>query len=135
MKCYGFRLLIPLVVLLIAAVLTPERLQELLRITGEVGMDALVEVHRESEADIALEAGAVLIGINNRNLHDFTVNLEVAVQLAGRIPVSVTRVAESGIRTREDIGVLRKAGYRSFLIGETLVRSANPVRTLRELIS
>ncbi len=122
-------------VLLIVAILTPERLRELLRITGEVGMDALVEVHRESEADIALEAGAVLIGVNNRNLHDFTVNLEISVQLAGRIPASVTRVAESGIRTREDIDVLRKAGYRSFLIGETLVRSENPARTLRELVS
>jgi indole-3-glycerol phosphate synthase len=92
-----------------------------------------VEVHDEAELETALACGAVLIGVNNRDLRTFGVSLEVARRLRPRIPPGCLCVAESGVETREDVRVLESLGYDAALIGEALVRAADPGRRLREL--
>ncbi len=121
-------------VLLIVAALKPQRLLELIRAAKSLGLEALVEVHEDEELEIALTAGAEIIGINNRNLKTFEVNLETSLQLAQRVPKGVPVVAESGIQTREDIERLQEAGVRAALIGEVLMRSEDKVQTLEELL-
>ncbi|PYS52502.1 MAG: indole-3-glycerol phosphate synthase TrpC [Acidobacteria bacterium] len=121
--------------LLIVAALNDERLTRLLRTTeDELGMDALVEVHTKDEMRRATDAGATVIGVNNRDLHSFNVSLEVSVQLAQDSSIETLLVAESGLSSAEDLRRLRALGYKGFLIGETLMRSAQPDTTLRELI-
>jgi len=122
-------------VLLIAALLEPSDLK-LLRLEAErLGMDALVEVHNESELYRALEAGAGFVGINNRDLRTFEVSLDVSLNLARQLPSAILAVAESGIRSAEDIRTLTAAGYQGFLVGEQLMRSSSPGAALRELQS
>jgi indole-3-glycerol phosphate synthase len=121
-------------VLLIAALLESAELKGLRMEAERYGMDALVEVHNEIELEHALESGATLIGVNNRDLRTFEVSLEVSLSLAKKMPNSVLPVAESGIRTGEDLRRLRDAGYRGFLIGESLLRAPSPGRALAELI-
>jgi indole-3-glycerol phosphate synthase len=120
--------------LLIVRALVAEQLRELLQLCREVRIDALVEVHSEAELDVATAAGAQLIGINNRDLTTFRTDLETSVRLAGRLAKGQVAVAESGIRTREDILRLMDAGIWNFLIGESLVRAPNPEAMLRELL-
>ena len=98
-------------------------------------MDALVEVHTEEELRRACVAGATLIGVNNRDLHSFNVSLEVSVNLARHAPAKTLLVAESGLRSADDLRRLHALGYRGFLIGETLMRAEEPEKALRELIS
>ncbi|HUQ31650.1 MAG TPA: indole-3-glycerol phosphate synthase TrpC [Pyrinomonadaceae bacterium] len=122
--------------LLIVAALDDERLAYLRRITeDELRMDALVEVHTKDEMRRAVDAGAKLIGVNNRDLHSFNVSLDVSVQLARDAPPSVTLVAESGLRRGSDLSCLRALGYSGFLIGETLMRSPQPDIALLALLS
>lgn len=111
--------------LLIVACLAPQRLADLMRYGSELGMDALVEVHDERELHAALDAGAELVGINNRNLHTFEVDLATTERLAPLFPDSVTLVAESGIKTPADVARLKSAGIHAVLIGETLMRAAD----------
>ena len=121
-------------VLLIAALLDRAVLKSL-RIEAErYGMGALVEVHNELELEKALESGATLIGVNNRDLRTFGVSLEVALNLATKLPGHVLAVAESGIRSAEDVRRLSNAGYRGFLVGEHLMRAESPGKALKELI-
>jgi indole-3-glycerol phosphate synthase len=120
-------------VLLIVRVLSRTQLCELLAAAAAVGLAALVEVHDEAELETALACGAVLIGVNNRDLRTFGVSLEVARRLRPRIPPGCLCVAESGVETREDVRVLESLGYDAALIGEALVRAADPGRRLREL--
>jgi len=101
--------------------------------TESLGMEALVEVHNEEELREALGCGAKLIGINNRDLETLAVDLATGERLLKLVPPEVTVVIESGIHGREDLKRLRRAGARAFLIGEHLVRSADPERALREL--
>ncbi|HUV30444.1 MAG TPA: indole-3-glycerol phosphate synthase TrpC [Acidobacteriota bacterium] len=122
-------------VLLIAALLAPGPLSHFLGLARELGLDCLVEVHGEDELKIALEAGADLIGVNNRNLEDFTVNLATSERLGRLIPAHVTRVSESGITAPGDIGRLRAVGYNNFLVGEALVTAGDPVTLLGSLRS
>ncbi len=122
-------------VLLIAAVLDTTRLAALRRVAGTYRMTAIVEVHDERELDSALESGAEIIGVNNRNLHTFEVSLETSLRLASRIPERVVRVSESGIHSAGDVRRLRDAGYEAFLVGEHLMTSGNPAETLRALRS
>jgi indole-3-glycerol phosphate synthase len=122
-------------VLLIAALLEAERLRDLRQEAEGLGMEALVEVHDERELDRALEAGASLIGVNNRDLMTLEVSLEVSLSLAPRLPPGILAVAESGIGSGEDLSRLWASGYRGFLIGETLMRSASPRRTLEGLLA
>lgn len=110
-------------VLLIAEILPGDTLARLLRQTHELGMQALVELYDAENLPRVLDAGANLVGINNRDLRTFTVRLEHTLELARQIPSSVCLVGESGIRTREDIERLRAGGVKAVLIGETLMRA------------
>lgn len=120
-------------VLLIAAVLTPGELSSFLEVCREVDIDALVEVHDETELDVALRAGATLVGVNQRDLVTFSVDQARAVRMAPLIPDNVVKVAESGVRGRADAIALRAAGYDAILVGEHLVTSSNPEDALTEL--
>lgn len=120
-------------VLLIAAALSAAELIDLHRLAVDLGLDVLVEIHDEVELEAALQAGATLIGVNQRDLVTFRVDHERAVRMAGRIPAGVVKVAESGVRDATDALSLRQAGYDAILVGETLVTAANPIATLREL--
>jgi indole-3-glycerol phosphate synthase len=121
--------------LLIVAALDDETLARLRRGTeDELQMDALVEVHTEDEMRRAVAAGATLVGVNNRDLHSFNVSLDVSVKLARDAPADVVLVAESGLRSSNDLRHLRSLGYRGFLIGETLMRASEPEKTLRKLL-
>lgn len=122
-------------VLLIVALHTPEELFRRLNLARDIGVDCLVEVHDETELDVALEAGAEIVGVNNRNLKDFSVDLETSERLALHIPDQVIRVSESGVSSADDVSRLKRAGYSCFLIGEKLVTSADPRDKLKELMS
>jgi indole-3-glycerol phosphate synthase len=119
-------------VLLIAALLETSLLRRLREYGASLGLDALVEVHNRNELHQAVDSGATLIGVNNRDLHTFQVKLETSLELAERIPAGVVRVSESGIFTAADIAKLREAGYQAFLIGESLMKSPDPAAALRE---
>jgi indole-3-glycerol phosphate synthase len=121
-------------ILLIVAMLQPEELRSFISLSKEVGLDALVEVHDEVELGEALEAGAEIIGVNNRNLKTFAVDIQTSHRLAKLIPDDRIFVVESGIRDRADIESLQAAGADAFLIGETLIVSENPSDTLRGLL-
>ncbi len=120
-------------ILLIVAALDPAGLDALLHRSRELGMDALVEVHNEEELKAALEAGADLIGINNRDLHTFEVKLETTRRLAPQIPDDVVVVAESGITARADVEELKGFGVHAVLVGEALMRSRDVAAAAREL--
>jgi indole-3-glycerol phosphate synthase len=121
--------------LLIAAALAEGELGKLLAAGRELGMDALVEVHDEGDLGVALEAGADLIGINNRDLRTFQVGLDVTERLAPLVPAGVVVVAESGIRTCADVRRLKACGIRAVLVGEALMRAADIEAATRELAS
>ena len=120
-------------ILLIVAALKRVELAEFHKFASELGLDVLVEVHDEPELDLALEAGAKMFGVNQRDLKTFEVDQQRAVRVAKEIPSSVVRVAESGVRTRNDALRLRDAGYHAVLVGESLVTSKNIATTLSEL--
>ncbi len=120
-------------ILLIVAALKKAELVEFHNFASELGLDVLVEIHDEPELDLALEVGAKMIGVNQRNLKTFEVDQQRAVGLAKTIPSSVVRVAESGVRTRTDAQQLWDAGYHAVLVGESLVTSSNIAKTLNEL--
>ena len=120
-------------VLLIAAALSPEELQELLDLSRQLGIDAIVEIHDEDEAERALAAGATVIGINQRDLVSFEVDPARAERLVKVLPDGVVRVAESGIRSGEDARRLAAAGFDAVLVGEYLVTAGNPARAVRDL--
>ncbi|MEY2566550.1 MAG: indole-3-glycerol phosphate synthase [Actinomycetota bacterium] len=120
-------------VLLIAAALDDAELRAFTALTDELGMAALVEVHDEGEAARAIEAGAAVVGVNQRDLHTFEVDTDRAVRVRATLPSGVTTVAESGIRARADVVRLRDAGYHAVLVGESLVTADDPGAMLREL--
>ena len=122
-------------VLLIAAALKQSELVGLTRRSSQLNLDVLCEVHDGDELQRALDAGCDLIGVNNRNLHTFQVDLNTSLKLAERMPAGVMKVAESGIESGEDIARLRQAGYDAFLIGESLMRSTSPGEALRGLLA
>ena len=120
-------------VLLIAAILSAAEMSTYLDLCREVDIDALVEVHDEAELEIAMNAGAAMVGVNQRDLVTFAVDQARAVRMAPRIPDHVVRVAESGVRGRDDALALRAAGYDAILVGEHLVTSPDPEAALTEL--
>lgn len=120
-------------VLLIAAALTKSELTEFFKFSIELGLDALVEVHDENELAAAIENGATLIGVNQRDLHTFEVDHQRAVRMAKMMPADVIRVAESGVKSRDDARSLRDAGYDAVLVGESLVTSNDISNSVREL--
>ena len=120
-------------VLLIVAALSVQELSEFKKLADELSLDTLVEVHDEPELEIALNIGASMIGVNQRDLKTFEVDHQRAVRMAAQMPTSVVRVAESGVRTRADAQSLRDAGYHAILVGESLVTSNNIATSVREL--
>jgi indole-3-glycerol phosphate synthase len=120
-------------ILLIAAILTAQELRSLRELAHSLEMAALVEVHDHDELAKAVDSGADVIGVNNRDLDTFEVSLDTSLRLSYVMPSSVVRVSESGIRTRADIDLLRGAGFQAFLIGEWLMRSHDPVAALQGL--
>ncbi len=126
-------------ILLIAAALSEDDLGRFAKTARGLSLDVLVEVHTGEELDRVLDAlgesGADAIGVNNRDLKTFAVNLETSLELAERIPPAVVRVAESGIAGPEDLARLRSAGFDAFLIGESLMRQPDPGAALAELLA
>jgi len=120
-------------ILLIAAILDQNQIRDYLQMSTELGMDALVEVHDEKELEKSLIAGSRLIGINNRDLRDFTVDLKTTIRLRREIPDSIPVVSESGIKSREDMKMLEDESITAALIGETFMRSGDREAALREI--
>ncbi len=121
-------------VLLIVAALDPTELQELHGAATDLGLAVLVEVHDEAEADAALEAGARIVGVNQRDLVTFAVDTDRAVRVARSLPDTVVRVAESGIAGPDDLPRLREAGFDAVLVGESLVRSTDAANAVADLV-
>lgn len=120
-------------VLLICAILEDEQIKEYIEIANNLGLSALVEAHDEEEISRAISCGARILGVNNRNLKNFTVNVENSLNLRRSVPEEIIFVAESGIRTAEDIEKLRQGNVQAVLIGETLMRSRDKKAMLDEL--
>lgn len=120
-------------ILLIAAILDVAEMRRFRELAARYKMAALVEVHNEAELGAALEAGAEIVGVNNRDLNTFEVSLDTSLRLASRIPDGVVKVSESGIHSRADVVRLAAAGYDAFLVGEHLMKSADPAAALRAL--
>jgi len=121
-------------VLLIVAIITPQKLKELLRLSHELGMSCLAEVHNKAELEIALKSGARIIGINNRDLTTLTVDLTTTERLRPLIPKDRTVVSESGIKDRSDMRKLQKWGVDAVLIGESLMSAPNIATKMKELL-
>lgn len=121
-------------ILLIVGILDPPLLRRLLKLGRDLRLDALVEVHAERELGEALEAGASIIGINNRNLSTFKVDLGVTEELTRKIPADRTVVSESGIRSREDVKFMESLGVHAVLIGEELMSSSDISQRVKELM-
>lgn len=122
-------------VLLIVAALDDRNLRDLTVAAGELGLATLTEVHDRRELDRALDAGADIIGVNNRNLRTLEVDLDASRTLIEAIPEDVVAVAESGLRTATDLAGLRRAGYDAFLIGESLMQKPEPGASLASLLN
>ncbi len=120
--------------LLIATVVSIPQLKNLLNLTHKLGMEALVEVHNEKDLKKALEAGARIVGINNRNLNTLKVDLQTCLCLKEKVPEDKILVAESGIKTREDILSLEKAGFEAALIGTALIQAQDIGKKLKEFL-
>ena len=120
-------------VLLICSILPEAQIRESIALCDDLGLSALVEAHDEAEVETALRAGARIIGVNNRNLKDFTVDTANSARLRQLIPADVLFVSESGVRTAEDVAALRKIGADAVLIGETLMRAPDKKAKLAEL--
>jgi indole-3-glycerol phosphate synthase len=121
-------------VLLIVAALEPRDLRSLHDRATAIGLDALVEVHDVEELAVAIDAGARLVGVNNRNLRTLTVDVAASERAIAKMPAGVTAVSESGLRTAEDLARLRAVGYRGFLIGERFMATVDPGAALKELL-
>ena len=117
-----------------ALVVPVDRLQLLHDFATDLGLDILVEAHDHAEIDRAIQLGAKIIGVNSRDLRNFTVKIESLLFMAEALPAETLRVAESGIRTAEDIASLRAGGYQAFLVGEALMRQPQPAAALALLL-
>ena len=120
-------------VLLIAAALSRNELHEFYEFATDLELDSLIEVHDETELATALEIGATVIGVNQRDLKTFEVDHQRAVRMAGMMPDGIVKVAESGVKTRTDAQALRNAGYSAVLVGESLVTSGDIVASVKDL--
>lgn len=121
-------------ILLIVAILDKVQLRDYRLLAEDLGMDCLVEVHDEWEGEAALNAGSRLIGVNNRDLRDFSVDLGTTLRVKAMIPDEVPLVSESGIKSYNDVKKLAEHGVAAVLVGETLMRAADRVAALRELV-
>ncbi|WP_028514658.1 indole-3-glycerol phosphate synthase TrpC [Ruminococcus flavefaciens] len=130
---YEAKLLGAKAVLLICSILSQQQISEYIGICDQLGLSALVEAHDEAELRAAVAAGARIIGVNNRNLKDFSVDTGNSRRLREQAPADVSFVSESGVQSAEDIRLLRQAGVNAVLIGETLMRAADKKAKLAEL--
>ncbi len=121
-------------ILLLASLLDAPQLRDFVALIEAYGCDALVEVHDEQELERAVAGDARVIGVNNRDLRDFRVDLAISERLGALMPANVIRVAESGIRTRADVDRLRGAGFHAFLVGESLLRQDDRAAAVRALV-
>jgi indole-3-glycerol phosphate synthase len=119
--------------LLIAALLATDEMRGFRELGEQYGLAALAEVHNAEELRRAVDSGATIIGVNNRDLHTFEVRFETSIELAAQIPVGAVRVAESGIHSAADVRRLSEAGFQAFLVGEHLMKSGDPAHALRSL--
>ena len=133
-QIFESRLLRADVILLIAAVLDKDQISRFASVAHELGMEVLLELHSESEMDKICN-GIDLIGINNRNLKDFVVDLDLSVKLLGLLPAQSVKIAESGISDPHTVNFLRSRGFQGFLMGENFMKSENPASACREFIS
>jgi indole-3-glycerol phosphate synthase len=122
-------------ILLLASLLDAAQIRDFIACLDAYKCDALVEIHDEAELERAINGGARIIGVNNRNLRDFSVDLGASERLAKQIPNGVIRVAESGIKTRADVDRLRAAGFHAFLVGESLLRQNDRAAAVRQLVN
>lgn len=120
-------------ILLIAAILDVAEMRGFRELAASYGMAALVEVHDDAELDAAFASGAEIVGVNNRDLRTFEVHLDTSLRLAARIPNGLVKVTESGIHNSTDVRTLMAAGFDAFLVGEHLMKSADPASALRSL--
>lgn len=130
---YEAKLLGAQAVLLICSILSSEKIKQYIGICDSLGISALVETHNEAEVEMALLAGARIIGVNNRNLKDFTIDTDNSRRLRELVPSDIIFVAESGVSTAEDIKALRDVGVNAVLIGEALMRANDKKAKLKEL--
>ncbi len=122
------------IVLLIVAALSKSQLKDFYDLATELGMASLIEVHTQSELESAMDISPRIVGVNSRNLKTLEVSASIFEELIPTIPSSVIRVAESGISTRADVGQAQKAGATAILVGESLVKSGDPISAMRELL-
>lgn len=132
-QIYEAKLLGAKAVLLICSLLDTARIKEYISICDELGISALTEAHDEKELEAALTAGARVIGVNNRNLKDFSVDVSNSLRLRSMVPDGVAFVSESGVKSRADIRVLEENSVDAVLVGETLMRAKNTENALKEL--
>lgn len=121
-------------ILLIAAVLTPEEVKHLAGLARQLGLEVLLEVHNEEELDRSLNEHVSFVGVNNRNLKTFEVSIETSLRLGELIPEAFLKISESGISNPESIVTLRDAGYNGFLVGECFMKTNDPGKACREMI-
>jgi indole-3-glycerol phosphate synthase len=122
-------------VLLIVAALEPSQLNDMLAEARSIGLECIVEVHSAPELRLALDAGAAMIGMNNRDLATFTTDIATSVNLAAEVPNGVLSVSESGISSQNDVVTLRRAGIRAVLVGEAFMRAKNPGEELARFLA
>ena len=132
-QIYEAKLIGASAVLLICSLLDTETIRAWIKLCDKLGLSALVEAHTEEEVKSAVSAGARIIGVNNRNLRDFTVDITNSIRLRNLVPSEILFIAESGIKARADVAELENAGVNGVLIGETLMRSKNKKAMLDEL--
>jgi indole-3-glycerol phosphate synthase len=120
-------------ILLIASVLTAREISNFIKIAHDLDMETLLEFHSESELE-KFDPDTDMVGVNNRNLHNFETNLEASCRLAEKLPNSVVKISESGIKSPSEIAEMRKAGFDGFLIGETFMRNDKPGEALKQFI-
>lgn len=132
-QVYETRVLSADCMLLIVAALTDEQLENLYQLGKELNLDILVEVHNEEELERALKLSPTMLGVNNRNLHTFEVDLDITLRLKESVPTDCVLVTESGIHTQEDVQKMRDNGIDLFLVGEAFMRAPEPGQKLKEL--
>lgn len=130
---YEAKLLGASAVLLICSILSEDEIKNFIKVCDSLGISALVEVHNEEEINIAINAGARIIGVNNRNLKDFSVDTDNSKRLRSLVPEGIIFVAESGVKTAEDIHALHQIGVDAVLVGETLMKASDKKAKLQEL--
>jgi len=121
-------------ILLIVRILSGQQLKDLLAAAGESGLTVLTEVHDAAELETAIDCGAEIIGINNRNLDTFEVDIKTTLEIAPLVPDNHVVVSESGIFTAEDIGLVRRCGVQAVLVGTSIMKSDNPADKVKELV-